>query len=96
MTYSEMDDDTINELNAEVARQRAEWQQPDPDGHLEESYPASAEEYLTHLAVCVRVYEALKRKEARFDPSRLKSITLCEPEEYGPDNPAPEPWESEQ
>lgn len=65
MTYTEMDDDTINELNAEVARQRAEWQHPDPDEHLEGAVVMAARAYLCHLAACVRVYEALKRKEAR-------------------------------
>lgn len=70
MTYTEMDDDTINELNAEVARQRDLWQQPDPDKHLEEADMRPLEVLLERLAVCVRVYEASKRRAARAHGSK--------------------------
>ncbi len=67
---NDLEDDTINELNAEVRRQRAALGCA-IDGHLAVS-SATLPYTLREVALMLRTYEALKRRQPRYsaDPEQ--------------------------
>lgn len=54
----ELDDDTVNSLNAEVSKQRTEALSDDE--HLLYQYTGRSDDYLRQAATSLRIYEALK------------------------------------